>query len=256
MSVGPLNALIPATCVELTWFDKDIESRAERGHGVSLRDGLHDTCVGRAVTYFPISLGSDEHAQAPVHLYVPSWSQSLHNYLGELIRFQPAAQPLFGIRLQWTSYSGSRSVIRYAESLGVRINLGKQVRSSWENEERKVSGVTTTSHGEVHEATLVVAADGVRREAHEFALVRLCVTMTKCTQTEPQGYTLKMSGYAVYRASWFDPTEKGESTRIDPLTSYLCTVGSERYSMDGSVSIYEGNKDVWLNLPQAKRWTC
>lgn len=71
---------------------------------------------------------------------------------------------------------------RYTESLGVQINLVKEVASSWEDEERIGCGVITTSDGEVHEAALVVATDGVRREARTYVLVRLCITVTKCTK--------------------------------------------------------------------------
>ena len=65
---------------------------------------------------------------------------NLHNYLGEHIRFQASVQPLFGAY----SYNGHRAEIHqvlynYAESLGVQINLGKEVVSCWEDEERGVN---------------------------------------------------------------------------------------------------------------------
>ncbi|KAH7929062.1 monooxygenase [Leucogyrophana mollusca] len=141
---------------------------------------------------------------------------NLHNYKGEKIRFQASVQPLFGAY----SYNGHRAEIHqvlfdHAVSLGVRIRMGQEVVSYWENDERKSSGVVLRG-GEYIEADLVVAADGVRSQARRYIL----------------GYNdkPKTSGYALYRA-WFDAAENGVDK--DPLTNYLCTDGDVFYGWIG-----------------------
>ncbi|KIJ64201.1 hypothetical protein HYDPIDRAFT_175598 [Hydnomerulius pinastri MD-312] len=141
---------------------------------------------------------------------------TLHNYLGEQIRYQEFELPSFGAY----PYNGHRAEIHqvlyeYAESLGVQIKLGEEVETYWEDAERGVSGVTTTN-GEVYEADLVVASDGVRSPARKYVL----------------GYTdtPRPSGYAVYRA-WFDAAEQGIDN--DPLTSFFCVNGDVLYGWIG-----------------------
>ncbi|KIJ59085.1 hypothetical protein HYDPIDRAFT_101380 [Hydnomerulius pinastri MD-312] len=174
---------------------------------------------------------------------------NLHNYLGEHIRFQASVQPLFGAY----SYNGHRAEIHqvlynYAESLGVQINLGKEVVSCWEDEERGVSGVTTVD-GELYEADLVVASDGVRSPARKYVL----------------GYTdtPRPSGYAVYRA-WFDAAEQGVDK--DPLTRYFTTDGDVFYGWIGqdvhmlSSSSRDGKSISWVithrdDTPLLDQWS-
>ncbi|KAH7908344.1 monooxygenase [Hygrophoropsis aurantiaca] len=141
---------------------------------------------------------------------------NLHNYKGELLRFQRSQQPLFGAY----SYNGHRAEIHqvlfdHAVSLGVEIRMNQEVIEYWEDDEQDKSGVILRG-GERLEADLVIAGDGVRSQARHYIL----------------GYNdkPKTSGYALYRA-WFDAAENGVDK--DPLTKFLCTDGDVFYGWIG-----------------------
>ena len=73
-------------------------------------------------------------------------------------------------------YAGHRALIhdvllRHAASLGIDIRMGQEVVDYWEDDENLKAGIVLRS-GEILQADLVVAADGVKSRARKYVLVR------------------------------------------------------------------------------------
>ncbi|KAG2746956.1 FAD/NAD(P)-binding domain-containing protein [Suillus brevipes Sb2] len=140
----------------------------------------------------------------------------IHDYLGGLIQVQKTTWPLFGAY----AYRGHRALLHevlfeHAKSLGIEIRMGQQVVEYWEDEANGKAGVKIQT-GELFDADVIVAADGVKSFARQFVI----------------GYrdNPKPSGYAIYRA-WFDAEEHGVTT--DPLTDFLSIHGDQFHVWTG-----------------------
>lgn len=128
-----------------------------------------------------------------VSINLQSYGFNIHKYdTGEIVRHQAAAPR----NEEAPAFNGHRGelheiVFRYAESLGIKISLGRRVVRYFEDGagagvEFEVRGVEGEGEREVVRGDVVVGADGVRSKAR---------TLVLGYEDKP-----KSSGYAVFRA--------------------------------------------------------
>jgi 2-polyprenyl-6-methoxyphenol hydroxylase-like FAD-dependent oxidoreductase len=134
-----------------------------------------------------------------VSIDLQSYGFKIHKYdTGEVVRHQPAA-PRNDLAPAFNGHRGElhEIVFRYAETLGIKIHLGRRVVRYFEDEEGagvefEVRGVERRQDGkkdgekEVVRGDIVVGSDGVRSKAR---------TLVLGYEDKP-----KSSGYAVWRA--------------------------------------------------------
>ncbi|KAH8722583.1 hypothetical protein GQ44DRAFT_622375 [Phaeosphaeriaceae sp. PMI808] len=149
--------------------------------------------------------GSVAAAIGNISIKLSSYGFNIHKYdTGEIVINQPSP-PRDETAPMFNSHRGEihQIIFNYAESIGVKINLGQRVEKYWEDGGK--AGIVLEDGTKV-EGDVVIGSDGVRSKAR---------TLVLGYEDKP-----KSSGYAVWRA-WFP----NKALLADPETKHFCDNG-------------------------------